>query len=84
VKVNPKIDGDPLVDAAPSAGPAVKLSVNVSSAVGERLRKLAFEERISESSVVEIALQLLFDGSPGSELGSFLRERGATLRRGGR
>jgi len=66
------------------SGPAVKLSVNVSSAIGDRLRKLAFDERISESSIVEIALAVLFEGAEEREIGPFLRERGATLRRGGR
>lgn len=67
-------------------GRAVKLSVNVSFDIGARLRRLAFDERFSESSIVEIALVQLFgkhlnDGA----LGKFLRDQGATLRRvGGR
>jgi thymidylate kinase len=84
VKANQKTHANALAESTPAAGPAIKLSVNVSTPVGERLRKIAFEERISESSVVEIALQLLFDRAPLMELGSFLRDRGATLRRGGR
>jgi len=65
-------------------GQAVKLSVNVSGEIGGRLRRLAFDERLSESSIVEIALAQLFgknvhDGA----LGKFLRDHGASLRRGG-
>jgi hypothetical protein len=46
---------------------SVKLSVNVSGDIGQRLRRIAFEERLSESSIVQIA---------------FLKEQGASLRRG--
>ncbi len=63
---------------------AIKLSVNVSSAIGRRLRKVAFEERLSESSIVEIALATLFTRTSDANLGKYLRERGASLRRGGR
>jgi hypothetical protein len=84
VKGKPKPNPGPLAESALLSGPAVKLSVNVSSAIGERLRKLAFEERVSESSIVEIALAVLFEGAEENEIGPFLRERGATLRRGGR
>jgi hypothetical protein len=62
---------------------AVKLSVNVSADVGWRLRKVAFEERLSESSIVEIALEQLFARTTESTVGKFLREHGASLRRGG-
>ncbi len=66
------------------ADSAIKLSVNVSGAIGRRLRKVAFEERLSESSIVEIALALLFTRTSEANLGKYLRERGASLRRGGR
>ena len=59
----------------------VKLSVNVSEEVGSRLRQIAFEQRLSESSIVEIALGLLFRRSDGQALGTLLRQHGATLRR---
>ncbi|MGH7328698.1 MAG: hypothetical protein ACREJX_10145 [Polyangiaceae bacterium] len=59
----------------------VKLSVNVSEAVGLRLRQLAFEHRLSESSIVEVALGLLFRRNDGHSLGTLLRQNGATLRR---
>jgi hypothetical protein len=59
----------------------VKLSVNVSEGVGLRLRQLAFEHRLSESSIVEVALGLLFRRNDGPSLGTLLRQNGATLRR---
>ena len=59
----------------------VKLSVNVSEDVGLKLRQVAFEQRLSESSIVEVALALLFRRSEGQTLGSLLRQQGATLRR---
>ena len=61
---------------------SVKLSVNVSSDVGQRLRRIAFEERLSESSIVQIALSLMFNGTTDESVGSFLRDHGASLRRG--
>ncbi len=61
---------------------SVKLSVNVSSDVGQRLRRIAFEERLSESSIVQIALTLMFERTPDETVGEFLREQGASLRRG--
>jgi predicted transcriptional regulator len=72
------------VGSTRNAPAVVKLSVNVSADVGNRLRRVAFNERISESSVVEIALAQLF-GRSGSDaaLGRTLREQGATLRRPG-
>ena len=65
-------------------GPAsstVKLSVNVSEEVGLRLRQVAFEQRLSESSIVEVALGMLFRKSDGPSIGAILRQHGATLRR---
>ena len=64
-----------------SAEVSVKLSVNVSGDVGRRLRRIAFEERLSESSIVQIALSLMFDRTNGGSVGEFLREKGASLRR---
>lgn len=60
----------------------MKLSVNVSSEVGTRLRRFAFYERLSESSIVEIALHQLFSKNPSeATLARFLRDHGASLRR---
>jgi hypothetical protein len=67
--------------AAPVAPEVVKLSVNVSEEIGTRLRQVAFEQRLSESSIVEVALGLLFRRSDGPSLGTVLRQHGATLRR---
>ena len=67
---------------AASTEKAVKLSVNVSSDVGQRLRSVAYEERLSESSIVQIALMLMFNETTDETVGEFLREHGASLRRG--
>ncbi len=58
-----------------------KLSVNVASDVAHRLREVAFEHRISESSIVEMALRDLLGRRSGSELTAFIREYGGILRR---
>ncbi len=71
---------EPASDASPEA--SVKLSVNVSGDIGQRLRRVAFQERLSESSIVQIALSLMFDKTSDSSVGAFLREQGASLRRG--
>ncbi|MDQ2818662.1 MAG: hypothetical protein M3T49_10790 [Candidatus Eremiobacteraeota bacterium] len=60
---------------------AHKLSITVPGDVGRRLRRLAFEQRLSESSVVEVALRNLFARGDDSLLGTLLRDNGATLRR---
>lgn len=46
-----------------------------------RLRRIAFRERLSKSSVIEGALDLLFEIPSDKEIGALLRERGARLRR---
>jgi hypothetical protein len=81
VKAKPKS----VIAASPSVGEVVpvKLSVNVSGSVGSRLRQVAFEERVSESSIVEIALQMLFSRTTDTTVGKYLREHGASLRRPG-
>lgn len=61
--------------------PQIKLSVNVSADQGERLRTLAFEQRVSESSIVQVALHLFFGQGEDAQLGATLRAHGATLRR---
>lgn len=72
-------DGAALDPSAPQS--AVKLSVNVTRDLGMRLRRLAFDERVSESSIVEIALDGLFADRGDAQLGNYLREHGASLRR---
>ncbi len=66
---------------APPPARAQKLSVNVTSDVARRLKRLAFEQQLSESSIVEVALQLLFTRGTDTSLGSLLRQHGASLRR---
>lgn len=60
---------------------ALKFSINLSSEVGLELRRTAFEERVSESSVIEIALRQLFRKVSSERLGVFLKQNGACLRR---
>jgi len=58
-----------------------KLSVNVGHDISERLRSLAYTHRLSESSIVEVALTMFFARGDDAMLGVLLRELGATLRR---
>jgi len=64
-----------------SVANAVKFSVNISSDVGLELKRIAFDNRVSESSVIEIALRQLFGRVSNERLGGFLRQNGACLRR---
>jgi hypothetical protein len=73
---------DPSSDAAEAAGKSIKLSVNVASDTGNRLRRIAYGERLSESSIVQIALTLMFDQMDDATVGTYLRQQGASLRRG--
>ncbi len=58
-----------------------KLSVNVGHEISERLRSLAYQHRLSESSIVEVALTMFFARGDDAVLGAVLKELGATLRR---
>lgn len=60
---------------------ALKFSVNLSADVGSELKRSAFEHRVSESSVIEVALRQLFRRVSAERLGPFLRQNGACLRR---
>ena len=60
---------------------AQRFTVNLSADVGVELRDIATTHRVSESSIVEIALRQLFRRVSAPALGTFLRERGACLRR---
>jgi hypothetical protein len=60
---------------------ALKFSINLSSEVGSELRRTAFEERVSESSIIEIALRQLFRRVTSDRIGAFLKQNGACLRR---
>jgi hypothetical protein len=57
-----------------------KLSVNVSFEISERLRSLAYLHRLSESSIVEIALAMFFARGDDGLLGVMLKQLGATRR----
>jgi hypothetical protein len=58
-----------------------KVSVNLGHDISERLRSLAYTHRLTESSIVEVALALLFVRGDDALLGVMLKELGATLRR---
>lgn len=66
---------------ADSAAARSKLSVNVSHDISERLRSLAYNHRLSESSIVEVALTMFFARGDDEVLGVILKQLGATLRR---
>jgi hypothetical protein len=59
----------------------MKLSINVAEDLGARLRRLAFDLRVSESSIVEVALGILYETGEDTEIAEILRSRGASLRR---
>jgi hypothetical protein len=60
---------------------AQRFTVNIAGDVAGELRGIATKHRVSESSVVEIALRQLFRRVSAPSLGAFLREHGACLRR---
>lgn len=60
---------------------AQRFTVNLAAEIGEQLRTAAVTNRVSESSVVEIALRQLFRRVAAPSLGTFLRENGGCLRR---
>lgn len=59
----------------------MKLSINIPVDLGERVRALAFEHRLSGSSIVQVALQQFFARRDDTTLGTLLRQQGASLRR---
>lgn len=64
-----------------AAANAMRFTVNISQDVGDQLKEIAFANRVSESSVIEVALRQLFRRVTPSALGAFLRQNGACLRR---
>jgi hypothetical protein len=64
-----------------AAQDAQRFTVNIAMEVSIELRNVATKHRVSESSIVEIALRQLFRRVEHASLGSFLREHGACLRR---
>jgi hypothetical protein len=61
--------------------PIGKLSANVAAELYERLRELAHVQRVSESSIVDLALRRFFALGDDEALGAILHEAGASLRR---
>lgn len=59
----------------------MKFSVNLHQEIGNRLKEAAFQLRLSESSIVEVALKELFSRISPDLLEAFLRQNGASLRR---
>jgi hypothetical protein len=68
----------PEVERGSSIG---KLSANVDAELYERLRELAHVHRVSESSIVDLALRRFFALGDDDLIGAILHESGATLRR---
>lgn len=60
---------------------AHRITVNLAGEVGGELRAAAKRCRVSESSIVEIALRQLFSRVNGPALSTFLTAHGACLRR---
>jgi hypothetical protein len=60
---------------------AHRITVNLSGEVGSALREVAERCRVSESSIVEIAVRQLFARVGSPALAAFLTEHGACLRR---
>jgi hypothetical protein len=60
---------------------AQRITVNLARDVGEELHDIAARYRVSESSIVEIALRQLFRRITPAALGAFLRDHGGCLRR---
>ena len=58
-----------------------KFSINLSAELGEQLKRTAFEQRVSESSIIEVALRQIFHRISPDRLGAFLKQNGACLRR---
>jgi len=58
-----------------------KHSINLSVDVSDRLRRLSFDQRLSEASIAEHALREFFRGGDDAKLASVLRSEGASGRR---
>ena len=63
------------------AANAMRFTVNIAQDVGDQLKEIAFENRVSESSIIEVSLRQLFRRVGPGQLGAFLRQNGACLRR---
>jgi len=56
-------------------------SLNLSKDVSDRLRRLAFENSLSEAAIAEFCIRQVFDANTDSRLLAALREAGAKGRR---
>ena len=76
-----KAGGNDLSERIGASAEAQRFTVNIAGDVAAELRGIATKHRVSESSVVEIALRQLFRRVGTPAIGMFLREHGACLRR---
>ena len=79
-----RIAGNHRSAAAAAPRPSLRIATvshTLDVRLAERLREFAFRQRVSESAVIEHALRTFFDGGSDVELGSELRDAGASLRR---
>ncbi|MDQ6929047.1 MAG: ribbon-helix-helix protein, CopG family [Candidatus Eremiobacteraeota bacterium] len=58
-----------------------RLSVTIEDELGDRVKRLAFEQGISVSSLIEVALERFIDGKTNDQLGRAAKRSGASLRR---
>jgi len=72
---------EPLSPLVGRARNAARFTVNIAEDVAGQLREIAFEHRVSESSVIEIALRHLLRRVSPAGIGAFLHQNGACLRR---
>lgn len=61
--------------------PLGKLSLSVEQPLRDRVKRIAFESRVAESSIVEIALQKYFGDASDEQIAAKLTRAGARLRR---
>ena len=60
---------------------AMKFSLNMPPDIGVLVRGIGLTERLSDSSIVEVALRDLFERVPPERMEGYLKELGACLRR---
>jgi hypothetical protein len=60
---------------------AERITVNLAADISQQLHGVAEDYRVSESSIVEIALREMFRRVSPVALGNFLRDNGGCLRR---
>jgi hypothetical protein len=60
---------------------AERITVNLAADIAQQLHRVAERHRVSESSIVEIALREMLRNIDPIALGNFLRDNGGCLRR---